>query len=142
MIKEPHEIALMRSASQVTLKAYEAAYRALKPGMTPGHGGLAHRAGARPARVPGRAAGAQVGTYTALPHGSIQPQKIREGTIIMVDGGCAVEGYSRHHAHVRARQADRKMTAVFTIVKQAQTATLNARSRACRSRRWTRRRAR
>ena len=34
MIKEPAEIDLMRLASQVTLKAYEAAYRALQPGMT------------------------------------------------------------------------------------------------------------
>ena len=35
----------------------------------------------------------QVGEYTALPHGSITPQTIREGTIIMIDDGCTVEGY-------------------------------------------------
>src|ERR1700726_4277409 len=34
MIKTAHEIALMRLASQVTLAAYEAAYRAVKDGMT------------------------------------------------------------------------------------------------------------
>ena len=34
MIKSAHEIALMRLASQVTLAAYEAVYRALRPGMT------------------------------------------------------------------------------------------------------------
>src|SRR2546422_241981 len=34
MTKDPHELALMRHASAVTLKAYEAAYRALQVGMT------------------------------------------------------------------------------------------------------------
>ena len=33
-VKDAHELALMRLASEVTLKAYEAAYRALKEGMT------------------------------------------------------------------------------------------------------------
>ena len=36
----------------------------------------------------------QVGEFTALPHGSITPQTIREGTIIMLDDGCQVEGYT------------------------------------------------
>ena len=34
MIKDAHELELMRLASNVTLKAYEAAYKALKEGMT------------------------------------------------------------------------------------------------------------
>src|SRR3954469_1422721 len=34
MIKEPHEIELMRLASQATLKVYEAVYKSLAPGMT------------------------------------------------------------------------------------------------------------
>ena len=34
MIKSAHEIALMRLAAQVTLAAYEAAYLAVKDGMT------------------------------------------------------------------------------------------------------------
>ena len=38
-------------------------------------------------------ASVQVGEYTALPHGSITPQVIREGTIIMMDNGCSAEGY-------------------------------------------------
>jgi Xaa-Pro dipeptidase len=126
MIKEPHEIELMRLASQVTLKAYEAAYRALKPGMTQdtvasliaqAHDRLGFEGGA----------GAQVGVYTALPHGSIQPQKIQEGTIIMVDGGCSVEGYQSDLTRTFVLgKPTAKMNAVFTIVKQAQTATLKA----------------
>jgi Xaa-Pro dipeptidase len=126
MIKEPHEIELMRLASKVTLKAYEAAYRALKPGMTQdtvasliaqAHDRLGFSGGA----------GAQVGAYTALPHGSIQPQKIQEGTIIMVEGGCSVEGYQSDitRTFVLGKPAD-KMKKVFDIVRRAQDAALNA----------------
>jgi Xaa-Pro dipeptidase len=116
----------MRLASKVTLKAYEAAYRALKAGMTQdtvaslvaqAHDRLGFSGGA----------GVQVGTFTALPHGSIQPQTIREGTIIMMDGGCAVEGYQSDitRTFVLGKPTD-KMKRVFDIVKQAQTATLKA----------------
>jgi Xaa-Pro dipeptidase len=72
-------------------------------------------------------AGPQVGEYTALPHGSIQPQTIREGTIIMVDGGCSVEGYQSDitRTFVLGKATD-KMNKVFDIVRQAQTATLKA----------------
>jgi Xaa-Pro dipeptidase len=33
------------------------------------------------------------GKYTAFPHGSIQPQRLREGDLVLVDDGCSVEGY-------------------------------------------------
>ena len=54
-------------------------------------------------------ASVQVGEYTALPHGSIQPQTIKEGTIIMIDDGCTVEGYQSDITRTFvARQADRQ----------------------------------
>jgi Xaa-Pro dipeptidase len=33
------------------------------------------------------------GKYSAFPHGSTLPQKLRNGDIIIMDGGCSVEGY-------------------------------------------------
>jgi Xaa-Pro dipeptidase len=33
------------------------------------------------------------GKYTAYPHGSSQPQRLREGDMVLVDDGCTVEGY-------------------------------------------------
>src|SRR5579864_66701 len=33
------------------------------------------------------------GKYTAFPHGSIQPQKLREGDLVLIDDGCSVDGY-------------------------------------------------
>ena len=73
MVKDAHELALMRLASQVTLKAYEAAWKALKPGMTQDDfAGLI--AAAHSALGFAGGASVQVGEYSALPHGSITPQ--------------------------------------------------------------------
>ena len=126
MIKEPHEIALMRLASQATLKVYEAVYRALAPGMTQNTVTSLIADGYRRVGFPGEAS-VQVGEYTALPHGSIQPQVIKEGTIIMIDDGCTVEGYQSDitRTFVLGKPTD-KMRKVFDIVKQAQTAALKA----------------
>lgn len=126
MIKDAHEIALMRLASQVTLKAYEAAYRALKEGMTQNdfarlvataHSKLGFDGGA----------GVQVGEYSALPHGSITPQTVKQGTILLIDGGCSVEGYQSDisRTFVLGKATDR-MKKVFDIEKRAQAAALAA----------------
>ena len=126
MIKEPREIELMRLASQATLKVYEAVYKALAPGMTQNTvAGLIDEAYRR-VGFPGGAS-VQVGEYTALPHGSIQPQTITEGTIIMIDDGCTVEGYQSDitRTFVLGKPTD-KMRRVFDIVKSAQTAALKA----------------
>jgi len=126
MIKDSHEAALMRLACQVTLKAYEAVYHALSEGMTQNQvGSLISAAYGRLGFQGG--ASVQVGEYTALPHGSIQPQTIREGTIIMIDDGCSVEGYQSDitRTFVLGKATD-KMKKVFDIVHQAQTAALKA----------------
>ena len=126
MIKDAHEVELMRVACQATLKAYEAVFRALQPGMTQNQvSGLVNAAYGR-LGFPGFAS-VQVGEYTALPHGSITPQTIREGTIIMIDDGCTVEGYQSDitRTFVLGKATD-KMKKVFDIVHQAQTAALKA----------------
>jgi len=94
MIKDDHELELMRIACAATLKVYEAVYRALEPGMTQNQVSSLIDAGYRQVGFPGGAS-VQVGEYTALPHGSITPQTIREGTIIMIDDGCTVQGISQ-----------------------------------------------
>jgi Xaa-Pro dipeptidase len=130
MIKNPHEIALMRLASQVTLAVYEAVYRALREGMTQHDvGDLIEKAYARMG-FPGEAS-IMVGEYTANPHGSNTPQTIREGTIIMIDDGCTVEGYqsdiTRTFILGKAAEKDQdKKRKVFDIVHRAQSAALAA----------------
>jgi Xaa-Pro dipeptidase len=126
MIKSAHEIALMRLASHVTLQAYEAAWKSLREGMTQNDfAGLVSAAHAR-LGFPG-SAGVQVAEYSALPHGSVTPQVIREGGILLIDGGCQVEGYHSDlsRTFVLGKAAD-KMKKVFDIVHQAQTAAWKA----------------
>jgi Xaa-Pro dipeptidase len=126
MIKDDHELELMRLASNVTLKAYEAAYKGLREGMTQtdfarlvsaAHAQLGFQGGA----------GVQVGEYSALPHGSIAPQTIREGTILLIDGGCNIAGYQSDlsRTFVLGKPTD-KMRQIFEIERKAQDAALAA----------------
>jgi len=126
MIKNAHELELMRIASEATLKCYEAVFKALQPGMTQNTVSGLIAAGYGRLGFPGFAS-VQVGEYTALPHGSITPQTIREGTIIMIDDGCTVEGYQSDitRTFVLGKATD-KMKKVFDIVHQAQSAALKA----------------
>ena len=126
MIKDAHELELMRIASQATLKCYEAVFKSLQPGMTQNTVSSLITAAYGRLGFPGFAS-VQVGEYTALPHGSITPQTIREGTIIMIDDGCTVEGYQSDitRTFVLGKATD-KMKKVFDIVHQAQTAALKA----------------
>jgi Xaa-Pro dipeptidase len=126
MIKDAHELALMNLACQATLKVYEAVFRSLEPGMTQNTVSALIGQAYRRVGFPGGAS-VQVGEYTALPHGSIQPQVIKEGTIIMLDDGCTVEGYQSDLTRTFVLgKATGKMNQVFGIVRRAQDAALKA----------------
>lgn len=124
MVKDAHELALMRHASQVTIRAYEAAWKSLTDGMSQTEFGgliaLAHRRLGYEG-----SASVQVGKYSALPHGSATPQIVREGSIVMIDGGCKVEGYVSDISRTFVLgQATQRMKDVFEIEHRAQTVAL------------------
>jgi Xaa-Pro dipeptidase len=120
--KDAHELELMRLASQVTLTAYAAASRALTEGMTQQRFGDLVGAAHRKLGFAGGAS-VQVGEYSALPHGSATPQRIREGAILLIDGGCAVEGYRSDLSRTFVLgNPTPKMRTVFDIVRRAQDA--------------------
>jgi Xaa-Pro dipeptidase len=123
-IKSPAELALMRLASTVTWRAYKAAWESVKEGMTQGDfGRLVSQAHQQLGFTGG--ASVQVGEFSALPHGSMTPQVIREGTILLMDGGCNVGGYASDlsRTFVLGKPTDR-MTSVFAIVHEAQAVAL------------------
>ena len=126
MIKSPHEIALMRLASEVTLAAYEATYHAIKDGMTqPQVQDLVQKSHEQLGFTGG--ADVQVGEFSAFPHGSVTPQVVHEGTIVLMDGGCSVEGYESDITRTLVLgKASDKMKSVFEIVHRAQSAALAA----------------
>jgi len=126
MIKSAHEVALMRLAAEVTLAAYHAAYLAVKDGMTqPQLEDLVKKAHEQLGFT--GSADAQVGEFSAFPHGSVTPQVVHEGTIVLMDGGCSVEGYQSDitRTYVLGKASD-KMNKVFDIVLHAQSAALAA----------------
>ena len=127
MIKSPAEIALMRLASEVTLAAYEAAYHAIVPGMTQTEFGDLTRKAHERLGFTGAADLVLIGEFSAFPHGSVAPTHIREGTIILIDGGCAVEGYCSDISRTFVLgKATPKMNSVFDTVHRAQAAALAA----------------
>lgn len=125
-IKSPAELKLMQLANEVTLQVYEAAWKSLKPGMTNRQFSDLIGAGYRQAGFAGEAS-CQVDAWSALPHGSLQPQVIREGSIVLIDDGCAVEGYQSDisRTFVVGKATD-KMQRVFEVVHRAQSAALKA----------------
>ena len=123
-IKSSHEIELMRLANQITLKSFEIALKALKEGMT--HNELGGKIAAAHQQL-GARGGALVlfAANSALPHGTVAPQKLREGDIVLVDGGCSVEGYASDitRTTVFGKPTDKQLK-VFDIVKRAQASAL------------------
>jgi Xaa-Pro dipeptidase len=122
MIKDAHEIECMRLASRATLLVYRAVFQSLAPGMTTTDVESLIDAAYRRVGFRGEAS-LNVDEFTAQPHGSAQPQTLHEGSILMLDDGCLVEGYSSDitRTFVLGKATD-KMKKVFDIVHRAQSA--------------------
>lgn len=125
-VKSAHELELLSLANRITLKAYEVAFKTLREGLTQFELSTTIAAAHRALGAPG-GAGVQFGEYTAFPHGSATPQKLKEGEVVMVDGGCRVEGYSSDitRTTVFGKPTDRQKK-VWEVEKRAQEAALAA----------------
>lgn len=125
-IKSPAELALMQTACDATLAVYHAVWQGLEPGMTQHQVSAWIDAAYQRMGLRGEAS-INVGRYTAQPHGSNLPQRIAEGTPVMLDDGCYVEGYQSDltRTFTLGRASD-KMKRVFDIVRKAQRAALAA----------------
>jgi Xaa-Pro dipeptidase len=119
-IKSSTELKLMQLANDVTWQVYQAAWKSLQPGMTNSEVSDLIAAAYRQTGFPGEAS-CQVDAWSALPHGSLQPQVIREGSIVLIDDGCIVEGYGSDisRTFVIGKATD-KMKRVFDTVHKAQ----------------------
>lgn len=90
--KSPAEIALMQRANDVTIEAFRAALSTMYEGMNQNELGANISAAFAALGYQGGAM-VQFGEWTALPHGSITPQDLHEGDIVLIDGGTGCEGY-------------------------------------------------
>jgi Xaa-Pro dipeptidase len=93
MVKSPSELALMQAANNVTIGALRYAHGRIRAGMQ------AADILALMVAATEQLGGAHQFTLvllneaSAYPHGSITPQQVREGSVILIDTGCAVHGY-------------------------------------------------
>jgi len=93
MIKSHHELRLMHKANEVTLRAYAHVFSLLEVGMSSADVN-ALMASAQ-ANLGGEEAWNMVliNEASAFPHGTKQQQKIKQGSIVLMDCGCSVHGY-------------------------------------------------
>ncbi|MEO1967941.1 MAG: Xaa-Pro peptidase family protein [Sphingomonadaceae bacterium] len=93
MIKSPAELALMQTATDITMAAYRHVYPRIEAGMSPQDiGGMINAATTQMGGSPEFAL-VLLGEASAYPHGSHQKQEVREGSVVLLDCGCAVHGY-------------------------------------------------
>jgi len=126
VIKTPKEIALMQRANDITIEAYRAVIPMIKPGMSDTEFSALASA-AHTALGASGSIGAQIGEASSSPHGSVIRRPVREGDIVLMDGGCKVDGYSSDISRTivvgtpTARQRE-----VWDLVKRGQAAAFAA----------------
>jgi Xaa-Pro dipeptidase len=123
MFKSPAEIALMQLANDITLEAYKATRASMTEGMTQGEFAGNCAAAFRALGAPGGGIFVSFGKYTAFPHGSSTPQRLKEGDVVLMDGGCGIEGYQSDitRTFVFGKPTDRQRK-IWDLEKKAQDA--------------------
>lgn len=125
-VKSKHEIELIQIANDITREAYTVSLPALKEGMSPGE---FSRILSRNFSELGAGGGAMVlfGTASSNPHGTTKEEKLRNGSIVLMDGGCSVEGYSSDVTRTTVfGKPSEKMKKVWGIVRKTQDAAFAA----------------
>src|SRR6266849_3128318 len=124
--KSAHEIELMRLACEATFDVFRATFASLKEGMS--QEDIAHlvEAGFAKMKLRGGAL-VLVGESAALPHGTVKPRNLKEGDVVLIDGGCSVEGYESDVTRTSVfGKPTQEMLQVFELVRKAQDAALDA----------------
>ncbi len=126
MFKSQTELALMQTANDITLESFRVATQLLEKGMTQyDFGGIISKAHTKM----GVGGGALVsfGKFSAFPHGSKAPQQLQEGDIVMMDGGCKVEGYASDITRTMVfGEPTKRQREIWDLEKASQTAGFNA----------------
>jgi len=124
--KSPHELELMRLACDATFDVFRAVFASIKEGMSQEDIAQLVEGGFSKMSLRGGAL-VLLGASAALPHGTVQPQKLKEGDVILIDGGCTVEGYESDvtRTSVLGKPSD-KVSKAFEIVRKSQDAALDA----------------
>jgi Xaa-Pro dipeptidase len=124
--KSAHELELMRLACEATFDVFRAVFASLKEGMSQEDIGKLVEGGFSKMGLRGGAL-VLLGASAALPHGTIKPQKLKDDDVVLIDGGCTVEGYESDVTRTGIfGKAPEKVARVYEIVRRAQDAALDA----------------
>jgi Xaa-Pro dipeptidase len=125
-VKSEHELDLMRLACEATCDVYRAVFASVHEGITQGEISKLVESGFAKMGLRGDAL-VLTGASAALPHGTVKPQSLREGDVILIDGGCKVEGYSSDVTRTGIYgKPSGKIQKTYEIVRKAQDAGLDA----------------
>lgn len=125
-IKSPAEIALMQRAMAITSEAFKACIARLHEGMSQDEFSELSVAAHKAMGVTGHI-DVQFGSSTAFPHGSKKVTFLQKGDVVLMDGGCTVEGYCSDISRTivfgkpTARQRE-----IWTLEQRAQEAAFDA----------------
>jgi Xaa-Pro dipeptidase len=124
--KSAHELELQRLACEATCNVYREVFRSLKEGMSEQEIAALVNGGYAKMNLRGYAL-VLIGASAALPHGSSQPQKLKEGDVVLIDGGCKVEGYESDVTRTAIfGKPSAKIQQAYETVRAAQNAALDA----------------
>jgi Xaa-Pro dipeptidase len=127
MIKDAHELALMRRACEITVRAHRALFASLRDGMTQAE---ASGLSAEAHRRLGIRGGSLVlfGPDAAFPHGTRQPRPLQRGDVVLVDGGGRLHGYASDitRTGVFGAPPTKRQRHVWDVVRRAQQAAFDA----------------
>lgn len=124
--KSAHERELMRLACEATCDVYRQVFLALNEGMSEQDIAGLVSAGFAKMNLRGGAL-VLLGASAALPHGTKQPQKLKEGDVVLIDGGCSVDGYQSDVTRTAIfGKPSEKIQRAYETVRKAQDAALGA----------------
>ena len=124
--KSPHELELMRLACDATFEVYKPVFAALREGLSQEDIAQMVQAGFSKMGLRGGAL-VLLGASAALPHGTRKPQKLKEGDVVLIDGGCSVDGYASDvtRTGIFGKPTERIVKA-YELNRKAQDAALDA----------------
>jgi len=121
LIKSPAELALMQTANDVTLAALRYVHGHVRAGMRPDEIATMMNEATEALGGAPEFALVLINEASAYPHGSRQPQTLHEGSVILMDVGCAVHGYQSDISRTWVMgQPTAKQRKVWDTVKRGQ----------------------
>ena len=127
LYKSKEELRLMQVANDITIECYRTVIPMLEEGMSPQDFMSLTSQIMSGLGAPGGRIWCSFGAATAFPHGSIEPQTLRKGDMVLMDGGCSVHGYRADISRTTVfGEPTARQTEIWNLEKRAQHAGFEA----------------